>query len=320
MERRVTPSESPLPSTPVPDRPPTVSSAADEALAKRTRWRVWIRIVPWLFFLYILAFLDRVNVSVAELKMEDLPQEGGLGFGRDVIGFGFGLFFWGYWLLEIPSTISVNRWGARWVFVRILVLWGLCAAAVGAIGTPFASHVFGWIPHSPEADGWFGKCAGFVNGLSDNPEYQFYFLRFMLGFFEGGFFPSVIFYLSIWFRTEDRAKAIATFMAAIPFANLVGAPLSGLLLEVNWFGLPGWRWVFILEGIAPVLAGFATLFLLPDRPAIVTWLPDDERAWLLSELEREHHGKKIHNSWIWVSHLGTVILLTLVYFGQNLAS
>ena len=121
-------------------RPPSSSAQPDEALAKRTRWRVWIRIVPWLFFLYILAFLDRVNVSVAELKMEDLPQEGGLGFGRDVIGFGFGLFFWGYWLLEISSTISVNRWGARWVFVHILVLWGLCAAAVGAIGTPFAGR------------------------------------------------------------------------------------------------------------------------------------------------------------------------------------
>jgi len=257
---------------------------------------------------------------VAELKMEDLPQEGGLGFGRDVIGFGFGLFFWGYWLLEIPSTISVNRWGARWVFVRILVLWGLCAAAVGAIGTPFAGRLFGWIPHMPEASGWIGQGTGFVNGLSDNPEYQFYFLRFMLGFFEGGFFPSVIYYLSIWFRTEDRAKAIATFMAAIPFANLVGAPLSGLLLEVHWLGLPGWRWVFILEGIAPVLAGFVTLFLLPDRPAKAKWLPDDERAWLLGELEREHHGKKVHSHWIWVSHLGIVLLLTLVYFGQNLAS
>jgi ACS family tartrate transporter-like MFS transporter len=252
--------------------------------------------------------------------MEDLPQEGGLGFGRDVIGFGFGLFFWGYWLLEIPSTVSVNRWGARWVFVRILILWGLCAAAVGGIGTPFAERVFGWIPHVPEGGGWIGKCAAFVNGLSDNPEYQFYFLRFMLGFFEGGFFPSVIFYLSIWFRTEDRAKAVATFMAAIPFANLVGAPISGLLLEVHWLGLQGWRWVFILQGIAPVLAGFATFFLLPDRPATVTWLAEDERAWLLGELEREHHGKKVHSHWIWVSHLGTVLLLTLVYFGQNLAS
>jgi MFS family permease len=261
-----------------------------------------------------------VNVSVAELKMENPPSDGGLGFGKDVIGFGSGLFFWGYWLLEIPSTVSVNRWGARWVFVRILVLWGLCAATVGAIGTPFAQQLFGWIPHIPEGSGWTGKVAGFVNGLSDKPKNQFYFLRFMLGFFEGGFFPSVIFYLSLWFRTEDRAKAIATFMAAIPFSNLVGAPLSGLLLEVNWLGLPGWRWVFILEGFAPVLAGIATLFVLPDRPAKVTWLKDDERAWLLDELDREHRGKQVHGHWVWVLHLGTVLLLTMVYFGQNLAS
>jgi MFS family permease len=300
--------------------PPSSAIDAIDQLAKRTRWRVWVRLIPWLFFLYILAYLDRVNVSVAELKMEKPPAEGGLGFGRDVIGFGSGLFFWGYWLLEIPSTVSVNRWGARWVFVRILVLWGLCAAAVGTIGTPFASHMFGWIPHIPEGSGWAGRAAGFVNGLSDNPEYQFYFLRFMLGFFEGGFFPSVIFYLSLWFRTEDRAKAIATFMAAIPFSNLIGAPISGLLLEVNWLNLPGWRWVFILEGFAPVLAGIATLFVLPDRPATVTWLPEDERSWLLGELEREHHAKKVEGHWIWLLHIGTVLLLTLVYFGQNLAS
>jgi MFS family permease len=277
-------------------------------------------LIPWLFFLYILAYLDRVNVSVAELKMENLPSEGGLGFGKDIIGFGFGLFFWGYWLLEIPSTVSVARWGARWVFVRILVLWGLCAAAVGTIGTPFAAYLFAWLPHLPESTGWFGGIGRFVNGLSDSPENQFYFFRFMLGFFEGGFFPSVIFYLSLWFRTEDRARAIATFMAAIPFSNLLGAPLSGLLLEVKWFNLPGWRWIFMLEGIAPVFAGFATLFLLPDRPVTVKWLPEGERNWLLAELDREQQNKKVHGHWIWVHHLGTVLLLTLVYFGQNLAS
>ena len=297
-----------------------LSPEGNEAIAKRTRRLVSLHLIPWLFFLYILAYLDRVNVSVAELKMENLPSEGGLGFGKDIIGFGFGLFFWGYWLLEIPSTISVARWGARWVFVRILVLWGLCAAAVGAIGTPFAASLFGWLPHLPESPGWLGGAARFINGLSHSPEYQFYFFRFMLGFFEGGFFPSVIFYLSLWFRTEDRAKAIATFMAAIPFSNMVGAPLSGLLLEVNWFNLPGWRWIFILEGIAPIFAGVATLFLLPDRPGTVKWLPERERNWLLGELDREHQTKKVHGHAIWLGHFGMVILLTLVYFGQNLAS
>src|SRR5437016_2967889 len=225
-----------------------------QSIAERTRRRITLYLIPYLFFLYILAYLDRVNVSVAELKMIQPPDSGGLGFDRATIGLGAGLFFWGYWILEIPSTVSVTRWGARWVFARILVLWGICAALVGFIGTPYATSVLSWMPL-----------------VRDSPIYQFYVLRFMLGFFEGGFFPSVIVYLSIWFRPEDRAKAIASFMAAIPLANIVGTPLSGLLLNVDWFGLAGWRWVFILEGLAPVLAGFATLFMLPDRPAKAAW-------------------------------------------------
>src|SRR5262249_20873963 len=117
-----------------------------DTLAERTRRRVALHLIPYLFFLYILAYLDPVHVSVAHLAMQEPPGSGGLGFDRDVIGFGAGIFFWGYWILEIPSTVSVARWGARWVFVRILILWGLCAALVGTIGTPFAAHLFHWIP------------------------------------------------------------------------------------------------------------------------------------------------------------------------------
>ena len=143
-----------------------------------------VHLIPYLFFLYILAYIDRINVSVAKLGMQKDPSQGGLGFSEEVIGFGAGIFFWGYWILEIPSTLSVLSWGARWVFVRILILWGACCALIGTIGTPWANTVFGWLPsfHPDPA----------VN--------QFYFLRFMLGFFEGGFFPSVILYLSLWFR------------------------------------------------------------------------------------------------------------------------
>jgi MFS family permease len=218
------------------------------------------------------------------------------------------------------------------VFVRILVLWGLCAALVGTIGLPFAGALFGWLPNIPEhaafisaVDGWIGHpalsaAAGFVNGLHDQPRYQFYFFRFMLGFFEGGFFPSVIVYLSHWFRAEDRAKAIASFMAAIPLSSMVGVPFSGLFLNVHWFGLAGWRWIFLLQGIAPILAGFATLFFLPDRPDRARWLPADERDWLLGELDREHQSKHGHGHWAWVHHLGTVLLLTAVYFCLNLTS
>jgi ACS family tartrate transporter-like MFS transporter len=301
-------------------------------LAERTRRRVSLHLVPFLFFLYILAYLDRVNVSVAELAMEEGPEVGGLGFSREVVGFGAGLFFLGYWILEIPSTVSVVRWGARWVFVRILVLWGICAALVGTIGTPFGSSLFSWLPHVSEqgrfleaVDGFFGRpvlasVANYVNELPHSPKNQFYFFRFMLGFFEGGFFPSVIVYLSLWFRAADRAKAIAGFMSAIPLSSMLGLPFSGLLLKVNWFGLPGWRWVFILEGVAPILAGFATVFLLPDRPAKAKWLPAEERAWLETELDREHKGKQGHGHWAWVHHLGMVLLLTLTYFCLNLSS
>lgn len=316
-------------------------------LAESTRRRVSLHLIPYLFFLYILAYLDRVNVSVAQLGMMKSPEEGGLGFDLDTIGFGAGIFFWGYWILEIPSTVSVTRWGARWVFVRILILWGICAALVGAIGTPFASSLFSWMPHVPEhsafqdgVDGvinkvwsWFVTASDpaatwqvasgfgrFLNGLRDTPTYQFYLFRFMLGFFEGGFFPSVIFYLSIWFRAEDRAKAIASFMAAIPLSSMIGVPLSGLLLDVHWLDLPGWRWIYILEGIAPVLAGIATIFFLPDRPATAPWLSTEEKNWLIGELEAEHKTKQAHGHGAWKQHLGIVLLLTVVYFCLNLTS
>lgn len=296
-----------------------------ESIAERTRRRVSLRLIPFLFFLYILAYLDRVNVSVAQLTMEDpvnpgSPWAGGLGFDRDIIGFGAGIFFWGYWILEIPSTVSVARWGARWVFVRILVLWGIAAALIGTIGTPFGSALFNWLPHlSPETP-LLGYAAEFVNGLGSDPRYQFYFLRFILGFFEGGFFPSVIVYLSLWFRAEDRAKAIAGFMSAIPISSMIGLPLSGLLLPVHWFGISGWRWIFVLEGIAPIFAGIAALFLLPDLPARAKWLPTEERQWLTDQLNREQFGKQGHGHFAWVGQIGMVLLLTFVYFCLNVTS
>lgn len=321
--------------------------AAAPSLPERTRRRVALYLIPYLFFLYVLAYLDRINVSVAALQLEEPLSEGGMGFDRAIIGFGAGIFFWGYWILEIPSTISVLKWGARWVFVRILVLWGLACVLVGLIDTPFANSLFAWLPTIPEDAGmligldwftnalfgWIGALLGyssnlnlfsglahFANELPHNAVNQFYFFRFMLGFFEGGFFPSVIVYLSLWFRPEDRAKAIASFMAAIPLSSLVGAPLSGLLLDINWLGLPGWRWIFILQGVAPILAGIATLFMLPDRPEKAKWLPADERDWLLGELHKEHHGKETHGHLLWLKHAGLVLLLTAAYFCLNVTS
>jgi len=292
--------------------------AAD--IAERTRRRVTVHLLPFLFFLYILAYLDRVNVAVAQLGMTLPTSEQGLGLSRAAIGFGSGIFFIGYWILEIPSTLTVVRWGARWVFVRVLILWGICAALIGLIGLPAIGHLFAWLPQLPT--NWLGldSVAGFVNGLHDNPKCQFYFLRFMLGLFEGGFFPSVIMYLSLWFRAEDRAKAIALFMVAIPMSSAIGSPISTWLLGVNWFGLPGWRWIFIVEGIAPVFAGLAAIFFLPDRPQKAAWLPAAERDWLVAQLDAEHRSKQTIGHWAWMHHLGMVVLLTCVYFGLNVPS
>lgn len=292
-------------------------------LAEQTRRRVSVHLLPYLFFLYILAYLDRVNVSVAALGMKLAPEQGGLGFTDDVIGFGIGLFFWAYWILEIPSTLSVLKRGARWVFVRILVLWGMCATLVGFIGIESFSRVmFGWLPTLPTDIFGLQSIAHYVNELPTNSEYQFYFFRFALGFFEGGFFPAVIFYISIWFRQQDRAKAIALFMAAIPLSSAFGTPVSGLLLNVDWFGLDGWRWVFIVEGILPIIAGVTTIFLLPDNPRACKWLSDEERTYLTTELDREHNAKKGHGHDLGavMSNLGMVLLLTFVYFCQNVSS
>ncbi len=271
-------------------------------LAERTRRRVALHLVPFLFFLYILAYIDRSNVAVATLALSLSPQEGGLGFDTAVIGFGSGVFFLGYVILEIPSTLSVERWGARWVFARILVLWGLMAAAMGAVGTAWMTSALGWVP-----------------GLRE-PRGQFYFLRFMLGFFEGGFFPSVIYFLGQWFRREDRAKAIAGFALAMPLSSVIGFPISDALLRADWFGLQGWRWIFIVEGFVPVVAGIATIFLLTDRPEKARWLGEEERAWLAGELEREHRERQQQAHFGCRNHVFIVLLLTAVYFCYNVTA
>ncbi len=289
------------------------------SVAERSRRRITLHLVPLLFFLYILAYIDRSNISVASLGMAASPEHGGLGLSQELIGVASGLFFWGYLILEIPSTLSVERWGVRWVFVRILVLWGLTAMAMGAIGTPAMSKAFGWLPHISENLGFLSGAARFVNGLAHDPGDQLKAFRFLLGFFEGGFFPSVIVYLSYWFRTEDRAKAIAGFALAMPLSMAIGNWVSSWLIGVNWLGLVGWRWVFIVEGALPVLAGVMTFFLLPNRPTEAKWLAEDERKWLAGELDREREQKQIaHGRTRWQNHLLIVLLLTTVYFLQNI--
>ena len=221
--------------------------------AARTRKRVLWRLMPFLIAAYLLAYLDRANLGVAKLRMQSE-----LGLTDATIGLGAGIFFIGYFLLEIPGSLIVERFSARKWFARIMISWGLVAALTGFVSTPR----------------------------------QFYVARFLLGTAEAGFFPGVIVYLSHWFRYEDRTRAKSWFMMTQPLSVVVGTPISRWILEhVYWHGLSGWRWVFVLEALPAVLMGVAALFYLTDRVDQAKWLPDDEKQWLAGELKREAEEK-----------------------------
>ena len=212
------------------------------------------RLIPFLLVLYFLAFIDRTNVGIAKLGMQ---RE--LGFSDEVIGFGAGIFFVGYMLLEVPGTLIVERWSARIWIGRIMITWGIVATLMGFVQTAT----------------------------------QFYWLRFLLGAAEAGFFPGIIVYLTHWYRSEDRSKAKSYFLIAQPISQALGLPLSRLILEnVDWLGLSGWRWVFILEGIPSIVMGVVTLFYMTDWPHQARWLPDDQKQWLTGEIERERSAKE----------------------------
>jgi ACS family tartrate transporter-like MFS transporter len=233
-----------------------------DPIAERTRAHVARRLIPFLLFSYFLAYLDRSNIGVAKLGMQHE-----LGFTDEVIGFGAGIFFAGYLLLELPGSVIVERWSARKWIARIMISWGIVASLGGFIGTGLFS---------------FASTAR-----------QFYWLRFALGVAEAGFFPGVMVYLSHWFRYEDRSRAKALFLIAQPIAFVVGLPVSRLILEkVDWYGLAGWRWIFIIEGVPTLLLGFVALFYLTDWPSQAKWLPPDEKCWLLEQLEREKQRKE----------------------------
>lgn len=294
---------------------------AATTIEERTRRRVWVHLVPILFGLYVLAYVDRSNIAVAKFGMNRSPAEGGLGFTEQIVGIGAGIFFWSYWILEIPSTLAVEKRGARWVFCRILVLWGLAAALMGFLGMPLLATLLGWLPQLPvvEWPTWFADFARQWNGQSTVRE--FYFLRLLLGFFEGGFFPTVVMYLSIWFRAEHRAKAMAGFMAAMPLSQVFGTLISQWISDhIAWAGMPGWRWIYIVEGIVPMIVGILVLFCLPDRPETAKWLPEDEKNSLAAALAEERTKRAGAGHGAWKSHLGLVALLTIFYFCQNVSA
>jgi MFS transporter, ACS family, tartrate transporter len=222
-------------------------------LGGRTRRRIALRLLPFVFLLYVVAYVDRVNVSFANLRMS-----ADLGFSDSVFGLGAGIFFIGYVLFEIPGAVVVERWSARKWMARIMITWGVVTFATAFVQTAR----------------------------------EFYAARLLLGVAEASFFPGMIVYLTHWFRASDRAKAIASLYAAVPAASVMGSLLAGWLLGMDWFGMAGWRWLFVAEGIPPVILGVVTLFYLTDRPDEANWLAEEERSWISMELEAESRAKK----------------------------
>ena len=218
--------------------------ARQSAIAKATR-----RLIPFLCLCYAVNFLDRVNVGFAALAMNE-----DLGFTPSMFGAGAGIFFVGYILFEIPSNLALQRFGARIWIARIIISWGLIAAAMALV----------------------------------NSETSFYVMRFLLGVAEAGFFPGIILYLTYWFPARERARIVSLFMAAVPLATVVGGPVSGALLELHGlWGLKGWQWLFIVEGLPAVLLGVVALRFLDDRPEDASWLSKKERQALAATLAAE---------------------------------
>lgn len=267
------------------------TDSAPSALDRARRKAYW-RLLPLLFVCYVIAYVDRANVSIAKLTMtRDLP-----GFDNAVIGLGAGMFFLGYFLLEIPGTLLVERWSARKWISRIMVSWGIVAALTALVKTPE----------------------------------QFYGVRFFLGLAEAGFFPGIIVYLTHWFPSRDRAKALAYFLVATPFAQIFSPKISNALLKIGtdevvngvavhhpeFMGLEGWQCVYIFWGIPAVVLGVIVLFAMTDRPRDAKWLTPEERDALEQELERERVSRSQGKRMTVLEALRhpKVLLLALAYF------
>ena len=318
----------------------------------RARTKAYRRLLPLLFLCYVIAYIDRGNVSIAFEDMKhdlndawvakhgpvydskdqpaDVARDGPLHdqngnavwlpFTNDVLGTGFGVFFFGYFLLEIPGTLLVERWSASKWISRIMISWGIMAALTAGVGTS--------LPLVPRiASGLNGLLGTHVNWLLGTrqltaPVLQFYGARFLLGLAEAGFFPGVIVYLTHWFPSRDRSRALSWFLIGTPIAQFASPLLSYPLLKIGSdypeiMGLEGWQWVYIAWGIPAVLLGLAVLVFLTDRPRQARWLLPDEREALEAELEREKLASKSrhgHMSWGEALKHPKVLLLAAAYF------
>ncbi len=246
---------------------------------RRTIRTVSWRLLPFLALAYFLAYLDRVNLGFAALTMN-----AEFNFSPTVFAWGAGIFFIGYFLFEVPSNVILHRVGARRWIARIMVTWGVISALMALVG-----------------------------GVT-----SFTVLRFLLGLAEAGFFPGIILYLTYWYPAQYRARILALFAIAVPVSTVIGAPLSGLLLGLDGVaGLMGWQWLFILEGAPSIVLGVVTWFTLTDRPEVATWLPDDQRQWLVAKLATEEAARASKHGMTLTEALTQpkVLALSVVYFG-----
>lgn len=249
-----------------------------ESLGETTMKKISRRIIPFIFVLYIISFLDRVNIGYAALDMNKA-----LGLTSSALGLISGIFFFGYFLFEVPSNILMHRIGARIWIARILISWG--AVVIITAWAQNATHM--------------------------------YILRFLLGVAEAGFFPGIILYITYWFRAKEQARAFALFMTALAASNIIGAPVSTWVMDhVHWAGMPGWRWMFVIEGVPAIIFGVITYFYLTDRPEQATWLTDEEKNWLKGELAKEEQAKKKqkHDSIKEIIFNPSVWRFSLIYF------
>jgi ACS family tartrate transporter-like MFS transporter len=257
-------------------------------LEARTIRKVSARLIPFLMICYFIAYLDRVNVAFAAITMNH-----DLGLTATMFGLGSGVFFLAYFAFEVPSNLFLDRFGARKWIARIMLSWGILSGL-----TAFTSSI--------------------ASALGIGNQHAFYLMRILLGLAEAGFFPGIIFYLTLWFPSVYRARIVGLFMAAIPISSVIGSPVSGAILGMHGFGgLAGWQWLFLLEGAPSIVLAAITFFYLTDRVADAQWLTAEERTWLDTRMAAERRQREaVHQISVTQSLTnGAIWALALVYFG-----